>query len=398
MRVVFLHTDFRIYWPARLNALRTFLEEKGIELRVVEMAGQGSPYQFAVGPDRPDWWDCLFPEAKMETLDLKMVRRAIIAKLDQLQPDVVLAGAIAFPSGANAVYWANRNKKKVIIFDDARLQDVPRSKMVDCIKKNIYSAVDAVFCPAPAWDATFDYFGFKKAHLFYGVNVVDNSFWQANEDETSTNQIGLPSSYILSVGRQIPKKNFLTLLHAYSYFRRSANDAPHLVLVGDGEQRAELEQVVEANKLDGVVFLPFQSQLDLKSIYQKAQFFVLPSLHGETWGLVVNEAMASGLPVLVSSQVGCASTLVADGVNGYVFDPGDHQELASMLELMSGISDHDRSAMGIRSEEIISQWGLDRFCMGVDSALQFVANSRKRTAQPLAKVFLRFWLGRYRPV
>lgn len=398
MRVVFLHTDFRIYWPDRLIALKSYLEEKGIELRVVEIAGQGSPYQFAATAHRPDWWDCLFPTSKIETLDMKAVRRAIVDKLDQLNPDIVFAGAIAFPSGASGVYWANKNKKKIVIFDDARLQDVPRSRLVGWVKKSIYTAVDAILCPSSAWIETFKHFGFREGQLFFGVNVVDNGKWQMGVTDSDHQLEGLPDRYILSVGRQIPKKNYLGLLQAYSQYCLSVKSPTHLVLVGEGEQRGELERFVADNNLDRVIFLPYQSQDLLKHIYQKASFFVLPSLHGETWGLVVNEAMASGLPVLVSNQVGCASTLVADGQNGYTFDPNNHDQLSKMVAHLSDLSDQERVSMGEKSREIISKWGLERFCHGVNDAIQFVSKSKKRKVNPLTKLILRQWYGRYRPV
>jgi glycosyltransferase involved in cell wall biosynthesis len=396
MKVVFLHTDFRIYWPARLHALRTFLKNKNIDLQVIEIAGQGSPYHFAGSSKRPAWWSCLFPESEMEKLDLKHVRRVVNAKLNKLRPDVVFAGAIAFPSGANAVYWAIRNKKKVVIFDNARQEDVPRSVIVNWVKKQIYSVVDAVFCPAPAWGKTFEHFGFDKSQIFYGVNVVDNDFWQTKMD------VGLgfelPDSYMLAVGRQIPKKNFLTLLQAYHSYLERSKEPIHLVFIGEGDQRTKLEMYVNDFGLKQVVFIPFQTQQALRHIYHKASFFVLPSLYGETWGLVVNESMACGLPVLVSNQVGCASTLVAHGDNGYIFDPDNQEDLAQKIELITDLTHQERTAMGITSEVIISQWGLERFCSGAYDALEYVKKSKKKKPKLITKLILRYWHGRYRPV
>lgn len=395
MRVIFLHTDFRIYWPARLHALRAFLKNKDIDLQVIEIAGQGSPYHFAGSSKRPVWWSCLFPESEMEKLDLKEVRRVVIAKLNKLMPDVVFAGAIAFPSGANAVFWAIRNRKKVVIFDDARREDVPRVAFVDWVKKKIYSAVDAVMCPAPAWDKTFEHFGLSKSQLFYGVNVVDNEFWQA---DTANLKFDLPEKYMLTVGRQISKKNFLTLLQAYHSYIERSKDPIHLVLVGEGDQRSTLEMYASDFGLKQVVFMSFQTQEELRYIYHKASFFVLASLYGETWGLVVNEAMASGLPVLVSNQVGCASTLVAHGANGYIFDPNKLEDLSQKIELVASLKHQERTEMGNMSRSIISQWGLERFCIGVDEALHYVKQSKKTKLNPFTKLILRYWLGRYRPV
>ena len=126
----------------------------------------------------------------------------------------MFAGAIAFPSGAAGVRWAVEHKKKVIVFDDARLVDVPRSWLVDYVKKRIYSCADAILCPSKAWNPTFTYFGFKDFQIFYGLNVVDNSYWR-NQNSTESNST---SANILTIGRQIPKKNFLFLVNAYQAY------------------------------------------------------------------------------------------------------------------------------------------------------------------------------------
>ena len=148
MKVVITHTDFRIYWPARLRALTAYLNNKDIELEIIEIAGAGSPYDFSGNSaSHPTNWHCLFPNKRMEDVLPSDANLALRRKLDDLQPDIVFAGAIAFPSGAVAVRYAIERKNKVIIFDNARLEDVPRSWLVDCIKKRIYSCTDDVLCP-----------------------------------------------------------------------------------------------------------------------------------------------------------------------------------------------------------------------------------------------------------
>ena len=179
MKVVFAHTDFRIYWPARLRALNDFLNGQGIDFEIIEIAGEGSHYSFAgYTGSHPVNWHILFPDRKIENISPAEANKELRKKLDEIRPDIVFAGAIAFPSGAAAVRWADENRRKVIIFDNARLEDVPRPWSVNFIKKKIYSRVDAVFCPAPAWNSTFNYFGFRNNQIFYGLNVADNNFWQ----------------------------------------------------------------------------------------------------------------------------------------------------------------------------------------------------------------------------
>jgi glycosyltransferase involved in cell wall biosynthesis len=128
--------------------------------------------------------------------------------------------------------------------------------------------------------------------------------------------------------------------------------------------------------------------------YGLATALALPSVRGETWGLVVNEAMASGLPVLVSRQCGCAATLVEAGGNGWVFDAEQTGEIASALQRLEGC---DWLRMGTRSREIIAGWGLERFYEGVREAAECVLKFPPKPAGLLDRLLLRSWNGRYRP-
>lgn len=332
----------------------------------------------------------------MENVSSTDANSAMRRKLDELQPDIVFAGAIAFPSGAAAVRWAFENNKKCIVFDNARLQDVPRRWFVNFIKKKVYSAVDAILCPAPAWNDTFRYFGFTDGQIFYGLNVVDNSSWFAGELDSET---GLPERYFLAVGRQVSKKNFLLLLHSFHQYSNNAANPYHLVLIGDGTEHDQLVSYAQENKLEKLVhFYPFMSQVLLKSFYRNARWLVLPSRYGETWGLVVNEAMASGLPVLVSNQAGCASTLVKEEVNGFTFSPDNMVELTRLLLKAASLEEDQRKAMGRISEEIISEWGLERFCSSVYDAIKYASVTNKRMPDMLGRLIIKLWKGRYRPV
>lgn len=397
MRVAILHTDFRIYWSARLYALHQYLKDHAVDLQVIEISGMGSPYRFSDSDSTTSiFWHCIFPNRKIEEVTSREAVQAVVNKLDDLYPDIVLAGAIAFPSGAAAVSWGLNRGRKVIIFDDARLVDVRRSPFVNWIKKKVFSGVDAIFCPSEDWQKTFEHFGFSTEQLFYGVDVVDNVFWS---DPEFVPDIKEKYKYFLTIGRQVPKKNLAFLLQAYKKYLETALNPLHLMLIGDGPMNISLRQVVVDFDIEEFVhFIPFLSQENLKSYFREASWFVFPSLSGETWGLVVNEAMASGLPVIVSNQVGCASTLVKDGVNGFIFSPDVINELARALVSAATMDEGERLRMAKKSTEIISEWGLERFCQGAYEAIQYVYGQKKRTPDLIGRLIINLWKGRYRPV
>ncbi|MCH9014179.1 MAG: glycosyltransferase family 4 protein [Gemmatimonadetes bacterium] len=116
-----------------------------------------------------------------------------------------------------------------------------------------------------------------------------------------------------------------------------------------------MERYVGEHNLDTVYFFGFRNRLELPKFYAASDIFVLPSLR-ETWGMVVNEALCFGLPVIVSDQVGSAEDLVRHGYNGLIFPNGNVEALASSIKSLMELSEEDKILMGRRSKELIKGW------------------------------------------
>lgn len=137
--------------------------------------------------------------------------------------------------------------------------------------------------------------------------------------------------YLFS-GKLIDKKHPVELLHAYR--DAELGDEATLLMVGDGPLRSACEAFVRQHRLN-VAFTGFLNQTEMLEAYAACDCLVLPSDAGETWGLVVNEAMAAGKPAIVSDMVGCASDLITDGETGAVFPFGDWNTLTNLLRHFS---------------------------------------------------------------
>jgi len=143
-----------------------------------------------------------------------------------------------------------------------------------------------------------------------------------------------------------------------------------LVLLGDGPLRSSINNQLSTLNLQNHVPLPgFKQYPELPVYYGLASAFIHASTT-EQWGLVVNEAMASGLPVLVSNRCGYAIDLVQDGRNGFTFDPYDVEALAQLMLRLTETPKHRLAEMGDASREVIANWGPVRFPDGLARAIQ----------------------------
>jgi glycosyltransferase involved in cell wall biosynthesis len=184
---------------------------------------------------------------------------------------------------------------------------------------------------------------------------------------------------ILTVSRFAANKRIPVILDA---FRRVRAESPCvLVLVGAGPAEADLREYVRRHSIPDVVFAGFLNQSAISRAYAAADLFVLASGWNETWGLVVNEAMSFGLPIVVSDRVGCAADLVFHGRNGFVFENGRSVELAGYLSRLVE-DDGLRRSFGQASKEIIAPWNDDAALVGVLAALRAaVGDTRWREAE-----------------
>jgi len=237
--------------------------------------------------------------------------------------------------------------------------------------------------------------------IFVGYDVVDNNYFSVSSAGASAQpqkwrrKLNLPICYFLASARFIPKKNLALLLRAYRLFldrcadRLIGDSEWQLILLGDGELRPEIEEEIRKLGLCDHVLLPGFRQLgELPAFYGLAGAFVLPSTT-EQWGLVVNEAMAAGLPVLVSERCGCASDLVENGKNGFTFNPFDIGEIADRMFEIATMKPQERDAMGKASQEIIARWSPEAFANGLQQAVDFALAAAPRKASLIDSLLLR---------
>lgn len=292
----------------------------------------------------------------------------IAGKLRRTRFDVLWVHGYARWVNWMAMAAAKLNGLKVFVRDDATLFSKARSFHRRQAKRAFFKALCGI---ADAFLATGsdnrDYYlahGVAPQRIFTMPYCVDNDFFAERASQAAGSRAKLRRDLQLEDGCPVilyaskfePRKRPNDLLKAYERVVSGSDRAAraYLLFAGDGELRPALEAEVKAKGLGGVRFLGFRNQTELPPLYDLCDVFVLPSTN-EPWGLVVNEVMATGRPVIVSDRVGCVRDLVKSGVNGIVFPAGDIAALAAAL--VGVIGDPERSgAMGLASRTIMETW------------------------------------------
>jgi glycosyltransferase involved in cell wall biosynthesis len=254
-----------------------------------------------------------------------------------------------------------------------------RGGLKGCIRRfllrRLFSQV-STFLAIGAHNADFyAAYGVFKESIFLAPYTVDNDFFFARSQSLARQKLLLRERegiapdlpVILFCGKFSEVKRPLDLLAAF----QQLGDDPKasLVFVGDGRLRVEMQQYIVEHSLRRVHFLGFRNQSELPACYALADVFVLPSSF-EPWGLVVNEAMCFGLPVIASDKVGAVPDLVHDGVNGFVFPAGNVKLLADRLRKVL-LGEDMRQRMGTQSRSIIEHWGINETVRGILRALDY---------------------------
>jgi 1,2-diacylglycerol 3-alpha-glucosyltransferase len=314
--------------------------------------------------------ETLMPESNWRDTDKWQLSRQLWSRLTQHDPEVVLVpGYYTLPAIAAAI-WAKLHGRISILMTESTAGDHQRIWWKEQTKG---LALQVLFSWAVAGGkshvAYLEQLGFPADRVVGFYDVVDNDMFRegtASLRLQSSTDVQPRLKYFLYVGRFAEEKNVGNLLASWVAYRDQGGTWP-LVLVGDGPEADALRNSAgNCPYAADVLFPGFKNSRELLPFYAFAGCFVLPSTR-EPWGLVVNEAMASALPVLVSDRCGCSADLVIPGLNGFVFDPFDIVNLTTHLHNIEHLDEKQLSSMGKSSAQIISSFSPVNFGLSIAS-------------------------------
>jgi 1,2-diacylglycerol 3-alpha-glucosyltransferase len=302
-----------------------------------------------------------------------LLNRGLKAALQQEAPDIILCGGYNYPASWASLRWATKHRTPFILWVESTEQDLrSRNWVIEFLKTKFLKRCSAFVVPGKSSFQYVKKYGARNDEIFTAPNAVDTELFSQEatavrqDDESQRQSLQLPPRFFLFVGRLVREKGVFDLLEAYGKLTPELRAAAGLVLAGEGTARAELVRRASLMKLGQIQFSGFVHREQLASYYALADVFVFPS-HTDPWGLVVNEAMACGLPVIASDAAGCTADLVEDNWNGRVVRRGDVAQLASAMEEL-GRDPALRARMGNHSQERILRYSPEACADGIARA------------------------------
>ena len=396
MAVAVLFHRLGPYHHARLRAAGKRLPVVGIELSAVD---DTYAWDTVAGADQFRRVTLFHQRDIVHEPSAEIVRR-VHAALEEAQPQAVAVPGWSDRGALASLSWCVQRGVPMIVMSESTRHDERRVWWKEAVKRRLVGLFQAGLVGGRLHREYLTELGLEKERIGLGYDVVDNEHFRqgaakarASDGETRR-RLGLPARYFLVSSRFVPKKNLPGLFRAFAAYRQSAGSgAWDLVVLGDGELRPDVEAVRDQLGCAGCVHLPgFQQYDELPAYYGLAGAFVHASTT-EQWGLVVNEAMAAGLPVLVSQHCGCAPDLVEKGRNGFAFDPLDTPGLSRHLLRMAG-GEYDRAAMSRASEAIIARWTPEAFAEGLLGATRAGLAAPRPRFGPIERLLLKTLIGR----
>jgi glycosyltransferase involved in cell wall biosynthesis len=301
------------------------------------------------------------------------------ASLRRANPDAILCGGYSYLASWQAAMWAQRHAVPLLLWSESTKHDQRRRHApVEFMKLRFRRLCRAFVAAGKSSREYLLALGAPESSVFIAPDAVDVQFYtdQAEKARQHVDQIrarhDLPSRYFLFTGRLVKEKGVFDLLSAYSTLDENTRSQIGLVFAGDGPVRSELVRQAAEIRPGVVKFCGWVHREQIPGIYALAEALIFPT-HTDPWGLVVNEAMACGLPIIASEVAGCVPDLVEDGCNGFVVAPRSVESLARAMQTL--VRQPELAAqMGSRSRQRIRAFTPEKWVDGLLKAVVFAVD------------------------
>jgi glycosyltransferase involved in cell wall biosynthesis len=374
--------------PYRIPVFNALAQHPEIDLNVIFLARTDpSTRQWRVYAEEIKFSYNILPSwrTRLKKYNL-LLNKKVVDALRRAKPDAIICGGYNYLASWQALRWARWNHIPFLLWCESTANDNRAGhRIVESLKRNFFDKCDGCIVPGTAAGEYARQMGVTPEHIFMAPNAVDNDLFASRANDARQNatriktDLNLPERYFLFAGRLVKSKGVFELLQAYCSLDETLRSQVGLVFAGDGPLRPELQRIAKSICPGTIRFAGFVQRDELASYYGLADCLVFPS-HSDPWGLVVNEAMACGLPVICGQSAGCAADLVKS--NGRPIDSRNVGQLAHAMEELATDADLRRQ-MSRESLKIIQNYSPEICAAGIaQAALMCSSRTPARSAVP----------------
>ena len=364
MRILIVLRNIGPYHNARFDALLN----SNIDIHVFETRPQSREYLW-ISQDNYKYNVYKFPKSPFKEKDItnKDIDSFYKTNISLIKPDVIISIGWADRTYQRLLLYAQNNKIPTVIVSDSinKTEDnKSRPFFKEFIKKIILKGYSSALVAGLESKEYLLNLGFKEQKIFWPWDVIDNNFFENYICGVNISE----DKYFLCVSRLLKRKNLKNLIESFADYQNRGGEWG-LKIIGSGDEYKNLIEfskiIINKESFEIINWL----QIDkLINYYKDASAFILPS-YFDNWGLVVNEAIASGLPCIVSKNCGCAVDLISHNKSGFVFDPFKKNELSLFMNIVEHQSKKERDEM-IRLAKInLKKFDLDKFVISLKKAI-----------------------------
>jgi glycosyltransferase involved in cell wall biosynthesis len=361
--------------PYRIPVFNALAKQEGIDLHVIFLSETDSTQrQWLVYKNEIRFSYEVLPAWRWRWRSWHiLLNRGTWRALSRFRPDSILSGGYNHAAFWEALAWAKLHSSHFAAWIESTSQDQRNSNaLTRTVKRLFVRNCGAFVVPGKSSFEYVNSMGVLAERIHTAPNAVDNRLFatlahtvRERAAECST-ELGLPPRYFLYAGRIIPQKGVFQLLEAYTQLAPELRSQIGLVFVGEGAAKKELMERAAKIYPSTVIFPGFAQRDQLAAFYALSEVLVFPTL-SDPWGLVVNEAMACGLPIIASDVAGSTADLVQNEKNGFVIPAGNVENLA---EAMAAFARDPKLAshMGACSARLIQSFSPESCAAGLAAA------------------------------
>lgn len=361
--------------PYRIPVFNALAEDGRLELHVVFLSETDSGLrQWRVYKDEIRFSHEVLPSTRFRAgRSSLLLNWKLRSCLGRFEPEVIICGGYNYVASWGALWWTKKNGAELVLWCESNRYDARSGRgLVESLKSYFVSHCDRFVVPGQASREYLRVMGVEDHTISIAPNAVDNEWFRTRAESIRAQsaefraRFSLPERFLLFVGRLVAEKGVFDLLAAYNRLPEELRASTGLIFAGDGPDKTQLERQARLTTPGAICFPGFLHREELAGLYALAAALVLPT-RSDPWGLVVNEAMACGLPIVVSDVAGCACDLVENGWNGYVVPPRDVPKLTAAIELLMQ-NQQLAKKMGERSVERIRGYSPEACAEGLAAA------------------------------